>query len=671
MVSHRHAECCKNDYTLPTAAQKHIDVQRAFQILEFIDPSQRPALASAVSHLFYWAATDSDPLHFLVQALPLVSQAIDSQYVALVQGSRGRWKTIASSGPDRSPPADLLSESLDSGQVAARGDWYVSPLWPQPDMGELLVAYRPRKTNETELGVVRQWLATALEQVRARHRDQQQIARQSALLDITASWTRTLRMDKLLLQLAQTATRLLAAERASIFLWDRTTHTLVGRPALGVEGGELRIADDTGVVGQVIHSGQPRRVDADIAAEQQEIDRRVDQRLKFQTRSLLCVPLVSKSGELFGAFEVMNKVGGSFSDEDEEALIELAAHAAIALEATDQWEQLASARRQIADQAEQGVQLIGLCPAIQALRSTIDRIADTELAVLILGQNGTGKEVVAQMIHYRSRRRQEPLLAVNCAAIAETLLESELFGHEKGAFTDAREMRRGKFELAARGTLFLDEIGDMSLAGQAKLLRVLEEKIIVRVGGSTPIPTNTRVLAATNQNLAELVRSRRFREDLFFRLNVVTLELPPLRDRGEDVLLLAEHFLKHFAARARRRTPKLTTAARKRLLAHSWPGNVRELRNIMERLTYLAPEEQDKIDAPDLAFVTSPDATVAGPLGLDLPLTDATQQFQREYIKRHIDRARGNMTDAAEQLGLHRSNLYRKMRQLGLETGEP
>ncbi len=634
--------------------------------------SSNPALASFASQLFFWAATESDSAAFLSHALPLISQTIESEYLALVQGSRGRWKAIASAGQLRPLPIELLSESLDSGQAVARGDWNLSPLSPQNDNGELLVAYRSRKLaseRDQKLSIVLQWLAIALEQVRARHRDKQQIARQSALLDIAAGWTRTLKMDKLLSQLAETATRLLESERSSIFLWDRTTRTLVGRPALGVDGDELRIADDTGIVGQVVHSGQPRRVDADVTADQQEIDRSVDQRLKFQTRSLLCVPLVGKSGELFGAFEVMNKIDGSFTEEDERALIELAAHAAVVLEATDEWEQLAAARRQIADQAEQGVQLIGESPAIKALRSATDRIANTDLAVLILGQNGTGKEVVAQMIHYRSRRRQDPLLAVNCAAIPETLLESELFGHEKGAFTDAREMRRGKFELAARGTLFLDEIGDMSLGGQAKLLRVLEEKIIVRVGGSTPIPTNTRVLAATNQNLGELVRSRRFREDLYFRLNVVTLELPPLCERGEDVLLLAEHFLRAFSARARRRAPKLTAPARKRLLAHAWPGNVRELRNMMERLAYLAPEEQDKIDTADLAFIMSPDA--AGPLTLDLPLADATHQFQRQYIQRRIERTRGNMTDAAEQLGLHRSNLYRKMRQLGMDAGEP
>jgi Nif-specific regulatory protein len=384
----------------------------------------------------------------------------------------------------------------------------------------------------------------------------------------------------------------------------------------------------------------------------------------------VCVPLRGKKGDLFGAFEVLNKRGGNFTTDDEQALTELAAHAAIALENTKQWEQLLAARRQIADQAEQGVQLIGESAAIAALRSTILRVADTELAVLVLGENGTGKEVVAQMIHYRSRRRQEPFIAVNCAALTETLLESELFGHEKGAFTDAREMRRGKFELAASGTLFLDEIGDMSLGGQSKLLRVLEEKVVVRVGGSTPIPTNTRVIAATNQNLAELVRARRFREDLYFRLNVVTLDLPPMRERGEDVLLLAEHFLKHFAGLARRKLPKFTAAAKKRMLGHAWPGNVRELRNMMERLAYLAPEEQDKVDAQDLAFIMSPDASSAGPLSLDAPLADATREFQIEYIQRHIERLRGNMTAAADKLGLHRSNLYRKMRQLGMDVAE-
>jgi Nif-specific regulatory protein len=631
------------------------------------------ALVDAASKLLYWAAAEGDPAAFLTRALAEIAQSLHGDYVAVVKGEKGQWRTIAASGPPRPVPRELLAESLDRNEPVVKGDWYVAPLEPQGATGELFAAYRTWSTSverEGSLLLLLQWLATALAEVRGRQRDRQQIARLSALLEISAQWQQTLEMDVLLARMAEASTKLLNAERASIFLWDRTTHTLVGRPAMGVEGGELRIPDDTGVVGQVVQTGQPRRVDADIADEQRDIDRRVDQRLKFQTRSLVCVPLRGRRGELFGAFEVINKKGGNFSKDDELALNELAAHAAIALENSQQWEQLLSARRQIADQAEEGVQLIGQSPAIAALRSTIGRVADTELAVLVLGENGTGKEVVAQMIHYKSRRRHEPLVAVNCAALTETLLESELFGHEKGAFTDARETRRGKFELAASGTLFLDEIGDMSLAGQAKLLRVLEEKVVVRVGGSMPIATNARVIAATNQNLAELVRARRFREDLYFRLNVVTVELPPLRERGEDVLLLAEHFLRQFCAQARRKTLKFSAAARKKLLSHSWQGNVRELRNLMERLAYLAPDEQDKIDADDLSFSMAPDADSAGPLSLDSPLADATREFQIEYIKRHIERLRGNMTAAAEKLGLHRSNLYRKMRQLGMDVVE-
>ena len=212
---------------------------------------------------------------------------------------------------------------------------------------------------------------------------------------------------------------------------------------------------------------------------------------------------------------MINKRDGNFSPEDEAGLIELAGHAAIALENSQHVEKLLESRKQIAQQAAESVQLIGDTPVIQKLRDTIARVASTDLALLILGENGTGKEVVSRMVHYLSDRRDEPFIAVNCAALTETLLESELFGHEKGAFTDAHEPRAGKFELASGGTLFLDEIGDLSLSGQAKLLRVLEEKVVVRVGGSLPIPTDTRVVAATNQNLGEMVRDRTFREDLF------------------------------------------------------------------------------------------------------------------------------------------------------------
>jgi Nif-specific regulatory protein len=632
-----------------------------------------PALAETASQLFYAAATENSPAVFLKHSLPLVSQALGGEYLALVRGEKGKWRVLGASGPERPLPTDLLAEVLDSEEPQLRRQWYIVPLATHGGTSELLAAFRtwnehpePGDAMTTLAG----WLNAALSAVRERERVDQRLVRLQAILEIAARWQQTLEMAPLLEHMAATSTRLLGAERATIFLWDRPAKLLIGRPALGVQGNELRISDHTGIVGQVIQTGQARRVDMDIEAEQGEVDRRVDQQLKFHTKSLVCVPLRGKSGELFGAFEVINKIGGNFTDADQEALTELAAHAAIALENTRQVEDLLHSRQQIADESAQRVQMIGNCPAIEALRSTIRRVADTDLAVLILGENGTGKEVVAQSIHYGSRRRAEPFVAVNCAAITETLLESELFGHEKGAFTDARETRQGKFELASKGTLFLDEIGDMSLAGQAKLLRVLEEKVVVRVGGSATISTNARVLAATNQNLADLVRQKRFREDLYFRLNVVTLDMPPLRERGDDIVTLAEHFLRHFCLQARRRPFKFTPAAKRRLLSHAWPGNVREMRNLMERLAYLAPEDQDKLDAPDLAFILSPASTAANALSLDAPLTDATQRFQAEYIKRHIEACRGNMTAAAERLGLHRSNLYRKMRQLGMDVDE-
>jgi len=489
------------------------------------------------------------------------------------------------------------------------------------------------------------------------------IHRLETILEIASQWYQTREIEPLLMKMAEAAARLLKADRASIFLWDRAHHCLIGRPALGVKGGELRLADDRGVVGRVLQSGQPARVDS--AAQPEAIDRNVDAQLHYRTRTLLCVPLQTRSGERFGVFELINKLSGTFTQEDQEALIELAAHAAVALENVQDRQKLMATNRQIADQAAEGVQLIGECPAILSLRSIIRRVAETDLAVLIGGENGTGKEVVAQSIHYLSRRRGQPFIALNCASISETLAESELFGHERGAFTDAHESRPGKFELASTGTLFLDEIGDLSLNCQAKLLRVLEEKVMVRVGGSTPIPSDARVLAATNQKLAEMVQQKRFREDLYFRLNVVTLDLPPLRQRGGDILLLADHFLNDFCRRARRKLPELTAAARKRLAEHPWPGNVRELRNLMERLAYLTLG--DRIEAEDLAFILSPRGQSAPIDDLGQTLSDATDRFQIGYLRRTIEQLGGNMSRAAERLGLHRSNLYRKMRQLGMD----
>ena len=615
------------------------------------------------------SAGSSSVDEFLPEALSLLARQCACHSMALMQVFDGDWRTVAAVGNAASVPGHLLSEALDADGAAEAESWIAVTLDPRSQLNQVLAGRDLQCTESGELAITRarDLLAPALHIVRTSEQRQRRVERLEAILQIATTWNQTLEMTELLQSMAETSTRLLGAERASIFLWDRENKTLVGRPALGVEGDELRVPDDVGVVGQVIETGQARRVGP--VRGQDEINRDVDRRLKFQTNSLLCVPLRGRGGELFGAFELINKQDGAFTADDEDALTELAAHAAIALENTQQHEQLVRVRDQMTEEATRGANLIGECPPIEALRSTVQRVANSDLAVLILGQNGTGKEVVARRIHQLSRSRGEPFIAVNCAALTETLLESELFGHEKGAFTDAHDTRIGKFELASGGTLFLDEIGDMSLSGQAKLLRVLEEKIVVRVGGSTPIHTDARVIAATNQDLAEMVRGKRFREDLFYRLNVVTLELPALRDRADDILLLADHFLRDFSTKAGRRPPKLTAAARKRLLVHPWPGNVRELRNLMERLVYLSTSPQ--VDVDELTFVLSPHEDDGAIFSSDLPLGDATKEFQTQYIKKHIERARGNMSRAADCLGLHRSNLYRKMRHLGMEPIEP
>jgi transcriptional regulator with GAF, ATPase, and Fis domain len=608
----------------------------------------------------------------LEPSLDLVLSATGSDAAAIARAALPKWSVEAVRGVARSAvPIELAAESLERGGTVVSGDWLASPLagvlrepgiFAEPEYVLMVRGNCP----ESRLTAVANRMSNALAIVEQKERAVSRIERLQTILQITNQWHQTNDMETLLVRMAEAATKLLNADRASIFLWDKPNKMVVGRPALGIKSGELRLPDDAGIVGQVIQTGEPRRVSSE--HDEQEIDRAVDMQTGYRTKTILCVPLNSPDGSRLGAFEVLNKRTGAFTSDDQRGLVELASYAAVALENTQQFTELLVRQEKMVDQAAQDVMLIGESAAIQAVRATARRVADTDLAVLLLGENGTGKEVVARSIHFASRRRKDPFIAVNCAAITETLLESELFGHEKGAFTDAHESRPGKFELATGGTLLLDEIGDMSLAGQSKLLRVLEDKTIVRVGGSRPIHTDVRVLAATNQKLVELVRAKRFREDLYFRLNVVTLELPPLRARGDDVMLLADHFLRDFSKRAGRRVPKFSAAARKRLESHTWPGNVRELRNLMERLAYLTTG--DRIEAEDLAFILSPSSGMSNTIGMGLNLNDATQEFQRKHVQQAIDAARGNVSQAAKNLGVHRSNLYRKMRQLGMETEE-
>ncbi len=329
--------------------------------------------------------------------------------------------------------------------------------------------------------------------------------------------------------------------------------------------------------------------------------------------------------------------------------------------------------------------LLGGSDQIRRIYDLISKVATTDVTVLICGDSGTGKELVARAIHDQSaHRRNGAFIAMNCAALPSELIESELFGHEKGAFTGAAGQRKGKFELADGGTIFLDEIGDMSLNTQAKLLRVLEERKIERLGSSHSIPVDVRVISATNRDLAASVSAEKFRADLYYRLRVVQIDLPPLRDRREDIPMLAQHFLQNYAKKYRLKCTEIDAEAMRRLVAYDWPGNVRELRNAIERSAVMAnsntlrSEDLDEgiegktaFEKPADVFQRSDPSNVTEMTELlQIPyladFREARREFERAYIERVLNEMGGNVTRAAERVGMHRQSLQQKLKDLGL-----
>ena len=318
----------------------------------------------------------------------------------------------------------------------------------------------------------------------------------------------------------------------------------------------------------------------------------------------------------------------------------------------------------LAEREEEEPLLTGVSPAVVELRRQIMLAAPTDSRVLIMGPNGAGKEVVARLLHRHSRRSAGPFVAVNCAAIPAELIESELFGHLRGAFTGAVENKRGKFERADGGTLFLDEVGDMSLLTQAKVLRVLQESSFTRLGGTQEVRVDVRVIAATNKNLEDEISSGRFRQDLLFRLNVIPIRVPGLGERPQDVPLLVEEFMRRFAHRTGARPKRVGPAAMEMLQSYAWPGNVREVRNVVERLMIMVPDAEISLAALDLPIGDAGHV----PGGAFTTLRQARGRFERDYVERVVQACGGNMSQAARVLGLERSHLYRKLRALGIRT---
>lgn len=332
--------------------------------------------------------------------------------------------------------------------------------------------------------------------------------------------------------------------------------------------------------------------------------------------------------------------------------------------------QLVKDNQRLLEEVEQDRFFMAESPAMKRLLSDVKLVAPTEGRVLLVGENGSGKEEVARLLHAQSARKGGPFVEVNCAAIPEELIESELFGHVKGAFTGAIRDQKGKFREAHGGTLFLDEVGDMSLKTQAKVLRALQEGRIEPVGGGGAVSVDVRVISATNKDLPEEIKAGRFREDLYFRLAVVPLRVPPLRERPEELIQLAEAFVKRLARNYGRIPKRLAPDARDTLLRHDWPGNVRELKNLMERALILG--RGSEITTRDLGPLATRLISEPDPFSFpEFPsLREGRDWFEGEYIKREMKLQNGNMTRVAERLGLDRSNLYKRLKSLGIEVRE-
>jgi Nif-specific regulatory protein len=376
--------------------------------------------------------------------------------------------------------------------------------------------------------------------------------------------------------------------------------------------------------------------------------------------SLICAPVIHQDKVLALIHLYCTDPHRSFSNEDLEFTIAVAKHLALVMTQMQRQDSLSAENRSLRDQLRVDSELVGESPSIRFIEEQIGRVASTNATVLIRGESGTGKELIARAIHFSSPRRDGPFICLNCAAITETLLESELFGHEKGSFTGATEKKIGKFEASDHGTIFLDEIGEMAFNTQAKLLRILEGHPFERVGGSQPIRVDVRVVAATNQPLEQIIREGKFRRDLFYRLQVVEIAASPLRDRRTDVPILAEHFLKRFVRETARKIRGFTEAALQKMQQYDWPGNVRELRNVIERAVALS--RGPYLDVGDIwlssldlpATAPAPSAPTFEPISL--------AELEKRHILNTLEHTGGNKSQAAAILQIERSTLDRKIK---------
>ena len=490
--------------------------------------------------------------------------------------------------------------------------------------------------------------------------------RDSVLLVLGDLVRREVDLDVLLEQVIDTVTRAMDADRGTFYLVDRARGELFSKAAHLPELREIRLKIGQGIAGHVARTGES------VSLSHSEGDPRfygaIDRATNYATRSMLCVPVHDRAGEILGVLQLLNKKGAAFDAEDEALLRALASQVAMIVERTSLYAQLRAPTGGPLRYRFNGV--IGGGPRMRRVYDLVARAAGTDATVLITGETGTGKGLIARAIHYNSPRGARPFVAVDCASLPATLIENELFGHERGAYTGADQRQVGKFEAADGGTVFLDEIGELPLTLQSKLLRVIQDREFERVGGRKTLKVDVRILAATNRNLEDMVARQRFREDLYYRLRVLSLAMPPLRERGpEDLEQLAYHFLVVFAQRHNKPVARFTAAALARLHAHPWPGNIRELENCVEGAVVMSAGEA--LDASELPLPVDPASPAAArrPARGGVDLARLTwDEMERVYIEAVLAAHAGNRSAAARAMGIGRATLLRKIKALKIRA---
>ncbi len=468
----------------------------------------------------------------------------------------------------------------------------------------------------------------------------------------------------LLTLILESATKLCEGEASSLLLVDKDSNKLFFEIALGAKGPDLKkfsINMGEGIAGWVAQHNTSLIVN-DVESDRRHLSD-ISKKIDYPSRTMLAVPMRMKD-ECIGVIELINKKEGKYFSQDDLQWLEIFANqAAIAIWNARSYEKAREEIHFLQDQiqTDRGYHtLIAKSPIILEKLEIIDRVAKTDSSVLILGESGVGKELFAEQIHLRSARNGGPFVRVNCAALPEGLLESELFGHVKGAFTDAVQNRRGRFEIANGGTIFLDEIGDLPLKLQAKLLRVIQQRSFEKVGSSESTTVDVRILAATNRDIEKLVETGEFRSDLYYRLNVLPIYIPPLRQRSEDIPELALFFLKKFSRETKKQFDGFSDEALQTILSYSWPGNIRELENAVERACVISKDKY--IKSEDL-LINSKGAAVSAPFD-NKNLKNAITLFKKHFIRSALEENSWNQTETAKALDIQRTYLSRLLKEL-------